>query len=416
MTHCPAITIQIRTETSTTDWHIQSPEEVTFNDGLQIISQVMPNVAVTAFEYEDEDGDRITVRSHDEMKAMLSYYVCSLSDCNGAPVQPLVIYPKERRKPMLTVQTDSAEPAMAVEMMEQDGSRKRSGDIREILACGNVREEQLDIINRLGSGNCGTVFRALHRPTQTIIAVKIISLDITRDVQKQIIAELEALHKCHSPVIISFYGAFFRENQIFICTEFMDGGSLDKYEHVPEQILGPISVSVVRGLQYLWSLKIMHRDVKPSNILVNTQGQIKLCDFGVSVQLIDSIARTFIGTNAYMAPERINGQDYSIHSEVWSLGVSLFELAVGHFPYQSAKTPGAKDIDVLRSIVDKDPPQLPHGAFSHEFVDFVTHCMQKTPSLRPAPEALLRHPFVQKYVDCNMVLVAEWVREKMAHH
>lgn len=406
-----AITIQIRTETSTTDWKIHSPDEVTFNDGLQMISQVMPDVTVNAFEYEDEDGDRITVRSHDEMKAMLSYYLCSILDRNGAHVQPLVIYPKVRRKPVLTVQTSQAE--VPVEMMEQDGSRKRSGDIREILACGSVREDQLQIVTSLGSGNCGTVYKAFHKPDQTIMAVKVIPLDITRDVQKQIIAELEALHKCHSPVIISFYGAFFLENQIFICTEFMDGGSLDKYKHVPEQILGPISVSVVRGLQYLWSLKIMHRDVKPSNILVNTQGEIKICDFGVSVQLIDSIAKTFIGTNAYMAPERITGQDYSIHSEVWSLGVSLFELAIGHFPYQSAKTPGAKDIDLLRSIVDKDPPRLPHGMFSNEFVDFVTQCMQKTPSLRPAPEALLRHPFVQKYVDYNMALVAEWAQGRM---
>ena len=106
---------------------------------------------------------------------------------------------------------------------------------------------------------------------------------------------------------------------------------------IPEAILGQIVVSIVKGLQYLWTQKIMHRDLKPSNILVNTQGRVKLCDFGVSVQLIDSIARTFVGTSAYMAPERLRGEDYRMRAEVWSLGVLIFELVSGTFPYKSAR-------------------------------------------------------------------------------
>ncbi|XP_059367667.1 dual specificity mitogen-activated protein kinase kinase 5-like isoform X2 [Carassius carassius] len=98
-------------------------------------------------------------------------------------------------------------------------------------------------------------------------------------------SELEILYKCDSPYIIKFYSAFFVENRISICTEFMDGGSLDVYWRIPEHVLGRIAVAVVKGLTYLWSLKILHRDVKPSNMLVNTQGQIKLFDFGVSTQL-----------------------------------------------------------------------------------------------------------------------------------
>ena len=81
----------------------------------------------------------------------------------------------------------------------------------------------------------------------------------------------------------------------------------------------------------------MHRDLKPSNILVNSQGRVKLCDFGVSVQLINSIARTYIGTSAYMAPERLLGEDYRLRADVWSLGVLLFELVCGRFPYKSAQ-------------------------------------------------------------------------------
>ena len=114
------------------------------------------------------------------------------------------------------------------------------------------------------------------------------------------------------------------------------GGSLDKYGVIPEDILGQLTVGIVKGLQYLWTLKIMHRDLKPSNILVNSQGFVKLCDFGVSVQLINSIARTYIGTSAYMAPERLKGENYRMRAEIWSLGVLMFELVSGCFPYKSA--------------------------------------------------------------------------------
>merc|ERR1712061_112739 len=77
----------------------------------------------------------------------------------------------------------------------------------------------------------------------------------------------------------------------------------------------------------------MHRDIKPSNILVNSKGQVKLWDFGVSAYLIDSIARSFVGTRSYMGPERLTGEpEYTIKSDIWSLGITLIELAIGIYP------------------------------------------------------------------------------------
>lgn len=86
--------------------------------------------------------------------------------------------------------------------------------------------------------------------------------------------------QCTSPYIIGYYGAFFSENRIKICTELMDGGSLDAYNAIPEHILGRVVVSILCGLTYLYGQKIMHRDIKPSNLLINSMGQVKLCDFG----------------------------------------------------------------------------------------------------------------------------------------
>ena len=100
--------------------------------------------------------------------------------------------------------------------------------------------------------------------------------------------------------------------------------------------------------------------MKPSNILLNLHGQIKLCDFGVSGELINSIANTFVGTSTYMSPERIQGAQYSVKSDVWSLGISLWELAVGRAPYRSA----GGVLDLLQQIVGEEPPKLPFDLVS----------------------------------------------------
>lgn len=179
----------------------------------------------------------------------------------------------------------------------------------------------------------------------TIMAMKEIRLELDENKFAQIIMELDVLHKCRSPFIIDFYGAFFQEGAVYICMENMDGGSIDKIYQggVPEGVLRKIAYSTVMGLKTLKDEhNIIHRDVKPTNILVNTKGEIKLCDFGVSGNLVASIAKTNIGCQSYMAPERIatGGQTfgaapgtYGVQSDIWSLGLSLLECAMGCYPY-----------------------------------------------------------------------------------
>ena len=131
-------------------------------------------------------------------------------------------------------------------------------------------------------------------------------IDAKPEVRKQILRELQILHECQSQYIVGFYGACLSDIHIYMCMEYMDAGSLDsiysKHGAIDVDVCGKIVVTVVQGLSYLYEVhRIIHRDVKPSNILVNLRGEIKLCDFGVSGELINSIADTFVGTSTYMS-------------------------------------------------------------------------------------------------------------------
>lgn len=171
---------------------------------------------------------------------------------------------------------------------------------------GELSDDDLEKLGELGSGNGGVVMKVRHIPTQLIMARKLIHLEVKPAIKKQIIRELKVLHECNFPHIVGFYGAFYSDGEISICMEYMDGGSLDlilkRAGRIPESILGKITLAVLKGLSYLRDKHaIMHRDVKPSNILVNSSGEIKICDFGVSGQLIDSMANSFVGTRSYMS-------------------------------------------------------------------------------------------------------------------
>lgn len=139
----------------------------------------------------------------------------------------------------------------------------------------------------------------------------------------------------------------------------------------------------------------MHRDIKPSNILVNSRGSIKLCDFGVSGELINSIADTFVGTSTYMAPERIQGEKYTVKSDVWSFGLTIMELAIGKFPFAAseqlsdAESAPAGILDLLQQIVHEPAPRLPKSdAFPQILEDMIQKCLYKEPEKRPTPQEL----------------------------
>ncbi|KAL0964847.1 hypothetical protein UPYG_G00329840 [Umbra pygmaea] len=266
-----------------------------------------------------------------------------------------------------------------------------------------VKADDLEQIGELGRGAYGVVDKMRHIPSGLIMAVKRIRATVNTEEQKRLLMDLDiSMRTVDCLYTVTFYGALFREGDVWICMELMDTSLdifykqvVDKGRTIPEDILGKMAVSIVKALEHLHSnLSVIHRDVKPSNVLINTEGQVKMCDFGISGYLVDSVAKTMdAGCKPYMAPERINPEPnqkgYNVKSDIWSLGITMIELAIQRFPYDSWGTP----FQQLKQVVEEPSPQLPADKFSPEFVDFTSLCLKKKSKERPNYPELMQHAF-----------------------
>lgn len=306
---------------------------------------------------------------------------------------------------------------LSLENINQDQKARLEEFLRDKnKITGELKSDDFERLQELGKGNGGVVNKEIHKPTNLVMARKLIHLEMKPSARKQIVCELQVLHDCNSPYIVGFYGAFYNSEDISMCMEYMDGGSLDTLlkisKKIPEDILGAITNAVLKGFVYLREKhSFIHRDVKPSNILVNSLGEIKLCDFGASGLLIDSMANSFVGTRSYMSPERLTGAQYSVSSDLWSLGMSLVELALGRYPIpvdgssnDKPASPGAVGserkamaiFELMDHIVNDEPPTLPADQFSTDFCDFVAKCLKKNPKERADLKELIAHPWIKK--------------------
>ncbi|KAI9342381.1 kinase-like domain-containing protein [Obelidium mucronatum] len=277
-----------------------------------------------------------------------------------------------------------------------------------------LRDKDLEFIQELGAGNGGTVSKVKHLPTGMIMARKNIMVSVDdeanrKKAERQLKSELKILHIVRSEYIVSSYGAFSHDGGVSVCIEYMDLGSLDgiykKSGPIAESTVAKIAVHVLRGLLYLADHKILHRDIKPSNILVNSKGQVKITDFGVSKQLLNTVASTFTGTQGYLAPERITSGDvYTVTSDVWALGLTLIEIATAKNVY-----PMMTLFEMMTYVQECEPPSLPPGKFTPLFEDLIAKCVIKDHTKRSVPEELLQHPYCMDVIEGGIGL-EEWVK------
>uniref|UniRef100_A0A1D1XTI6 MAP kinase kinase skh1/pek1 n=1 Tax=Anthurium amnicola TaxID=1678845 RepID=A0A1D1XTI6_9ARAE len=280
-----------------------------------------------------------------------------------------------------------------------------------------INTANLKELSKLGEGAGGIVTKVENTVTGLILAKKKISVVQDPKIYRQIIRELQFLRTCHSPNIVAYHGAILeiRDSSISIFMEYCEGGNLDsiyrnvskRQGRVGEKILGKIGESVLKGLVYLNSKQIIHRDIKPSNIVVTRKGEIKICDFGVSGELIASSVDTFLGTSYYMAPERILGKQYKVSADVWSLALTIMEVAQNKIPFPTTLSP----IELVTYIANSPAPTLSNQyEWSEEIKDFLKICLEKDGDLRPTPKQMLEHPFIQSSIH-RQVKLELWIKQ-----
>lgn len=258
--------------------------------------------------------------------------------------------------------------------------------------------QEFDLIHPLGVGSYGWVYKAIHRKTNTVVAVKRVSLK-EYDTIENCIKELEILESCHFQYIVGFKSAYIREGELWIAMEYCAGGSAKTLMKLmgrafDEQTIAALMHSALQGLLYLHRNKMIHRDIKADNLLLDDEGRAKIADFGVSAKTLNTFGckNTFIGTPYWMSPEILHKNNYTSKTDLWSLGITAIELAemepphVGIYPWLAMEK------------IKKNPPRglSQPSQWSKEFNEFVSLCLTVDPDRRPSAEQLLETPFAKK--------------------
>jgi serine/threonine protein kinase len=248
----------------------------------------------------------------------------------------------------------------------------------------------------LGSGTFGTVYEGVGS-NGTFFAVKEVSLSDQGRSGKQAIRQLEQeialLSEIQHANIVQYLGTERDDEKLYIFLELVSKGSLahvyNKYEFFYEQVRA-YTKQILSGLKYLHDRKIIHRDIKCANILVDSSGVVKLADFGMAKQTDKlGLLKSFMGSAHWMAPEVVNPKrSYNLMADIWSLGCTVLEMAIGKPPFGELEAHG-----VLWKVGHGEGPPIPDD-LPEDLKSFISNCLEVNVALRPTCDLLLTHPFI----------------------
>ncbi|EPX70510.1 STE/STE20/YSK protein kinase Nak1 [Schizosaccharomyces octosporus yFS286] len=264
----------------------------------------------------------------------------------------------------------------------------------------------------VGRGSYGAVYKGFRNATKEIVAIKVLNLDTAEDevsdIQKEITV-LSELKQRESENIVKYHGSYLVGTDLWIIMDYCQGGSvrtLMEAGQITEPYISIILRETLQALKFIHHAGIIHRDIKAANILVSVSGKVKLCDFGVAAEInINSRKRTtFIGTPYWMAPEVIrDGQEYNVMADIWSLGITAYEIATGSPPHAKEDP-----FQAVFLIAHTPPPKL-EGNFSSLLKDFIASCLNVVPEKRLDASELIKSKFIKQHARqpenelCNLV-------------
>jgi serine/threonine-protein kinase len=198
------------------------------------------------------------------------------------------------------------------------------------------------IVRELGRGGMGVVFEAVQEGLDRRVAVKALEATRTRtaDVVERFRREGRAYAQLRHEGVVSVHDLVEKEDALYLVTEFVDGADLGRIlaqgGPLPPDCVAVLGARIAEALEYVHFHRLLHRDVKPGNVMISREGEVKLLDFGIAKELDASdLTRegVVIGSPPYMAPELLVGEEADARADLWALGVTLYELAGGRKPF-----------------------------------------------------------------------------------
>ena len=297
----------------------------------------------------------------------------------------------------------------------------------DILSIPSNPEDIFTLLNPIGHGAFGYVYKAIHNQSKKVYAIKIINYFKENINFTENKTHINNINFCYQTVqqetslmkkvscsnyILKYYGSYFsrKTNSLWLIIEFCSFGSTIDLMFAMNRMYTEIEVAtiikmVLQGLIIIHEKNLIHRDIKGANILLSEDGYAKLGDFGVGTKLLDENFRSSIkGSPYWMSPQVIQKEKYDNKTDIWSLGITCVELLQGEPPY-SELSPN----EVMEKIGNKnfnfdDFFRRKKSNYSSEFINFISQCLQVNPEKRVSAKELIKHNFITKFAKNNFFL------------
>lgn len=263
----------------------------------------------------------------------------------------------------------------------------------------------------IGRGKFGVVYKGYNKQTKQVVAIKVLNLDTQEEEVSDVQQEIQFLTELKNvPNVTHYYGSFLNDTKLWIIMDYCAGGSIRtllKCGVFEERFIGVIARELLIALQSVHKLGVIHRDLKAANVLITKEGNVQLCDFGVAAQITSSSLKrtTMAGTPYWMAPEVIReGDAYNVKADIWSLGITMYEITTGNPPYSD------KDAMWAMQMISKlTPPRLEGREYSLVLKEAIALCLDENPDERPLAEDLLKCRLVKLYKNHPSSILKELV-------